>query len=193
MKTPRITPEQMRSRIARFSERRVHPNHLADADIPQAALDLINPPLYLLLAHAAEGVPEDARPAIAGAKGMSVSLADCPPGGKVPLHIHVRSREVFMCLKGAFKIRWNERGEDETTLAPLDMIDVPIGVYREFQNVSDEPGLLLVIITDEREDEPGDIVIAPEERSRFAERFGEATLEKLTASTGFIFNDPAAE
>lgn len=190
MKTLRITPEQMRSRIARFGELRAHMNHTVDASIPQEAFDAVNPPMYLLMAHAAEGVAEGMEPAIAGPKGMTVGIVSCRPGDKVLLHVHHRSREVFLCLKGRFALRWNEGATDETTLEPFDMIDVPVGVYRQFENVGQEPGLLLAIITDEHEDEPGDIAIAPEDRARFAERFGPAILEKLTAATGLLFTDP---
>lgn len=190
MKTLRITPEQMRSRIARFGELRAHMNHTVDASIPQEAFDAVNPPMYLLMAHAAEGVAEGMEPAIAGPKGMSVGIVSCRPGDKVLLHVHHRSREVFLCLTGRFALRWNEGATDETTLEPFDMIDVPVGVYRQFENVGQEPGLLLAIITDEHEDEPGDIAIAPEDRARFAERFGPAILEKLTAATGLLFTDP---
>jgi mannose-6-phosphate isomerase-like protein (cupin superfamily) len=124
---------------------------------------------------------------------MTVAIVSCLPGDKVPLHVHHRSREVFLCLKGRFALRWNEGTTDETTLEPFDMIDVPVGVYRQFENVGQEPGLLLAIITDEQEDEPGDVAIAPEERSRFAERFGPAILERLTATTGMLFTDPPTE
>jgi uncharacterized RmlC-like cupin family protein len=190
MKTLKITPDQMRSRIARWSKRKVHMNHTVETSIPAEAFDAVNPPLYLLLAHAAEDAHEDSRPAITGEKGMLVAILDIPPGKKAPLHVHRRSREAFLCLKGRVKLRWNEHGADETILEPLDMIDVPVGVYRDFQCVGDEPALLLAMIRDEREDEPGDVVIAAEERARFAERFGDAILEKLTASTGLHFTDP---
>ncbi|WP_437992232.1 cupin domain-containing protein [Sorangium sp. So ce145] len=193
MTTLKITPEQMRSRIARFGELRAYVNHTVDTSIPQEAFDAVNPPLYLLMAPAAGDAREGTGPAIVGSKGMSVGIVSCRPGDKVPLHAHRRSREVFLCLTGRFALRWNEGAMDETTLEPFDMIDVPVGVYRQFENVGQEPGLLLAIITDEHEDEPGDIVIAPEDRARFAERFGPAILEKLTATTGMLFTDPPTE
>ncbi len=192
MQTRTITPDQMRPQIARFSERKVHMNYRPDPSIPAEAFAALTPPLHLLLAHAAEGTHPDALPAVAGAKGMVVCMLDIPPGGKVPLHVHLRSRETFMCLQGRIRFRWNEHGEDETILEPFDLIDVPVGVYRDFQCAGDQPALLLAIITDEREDEPGDVVAAPEERARFAERFGAAILPKLTAATGLHFTDPPA-
>ncbi len=172
MKTLRITPEQMRSRIARFGELRAHMNHTVDASIPQEAFDAVNPPMYLLMAHAAEGVAEGMEPAIAGPKGMTVGIVSCRPGDKVLLHVHHRSREVFLCLKAASRCDGTRAPRTRRRSSPFDMIDVPVGVYRQFENVGQEPGLLLAIITDEHEDEPGDIAIAPEDRARFAERQG---------------------
>ena len=192
MKTRTIPADQMRAQIARFSERKVHTNHRADPSIPAEAFAALNPPLHLLLAHAVAGTHPDGLPAVVGAKGMVVCLLDIPPGGKVPLHAHLRSRETFMCLQGRIRFRWNEQGQDETFLDPFDLIDVPIGVYRDFQNAGDQQALLLAIITDEREDEPGDVVVAPEERVHFADRFGAAILPKLTAATGLHFTDPPA-
>ena len=58
-KTRNITPEQMRSQIARFSERKVHMNHGVDPSIPAEAFAALNPPLHLLLAHAAPGSARD--------------------------------------------------------------------------------------------------------------------------------------
>jgi uncharacterized RmlC-like cupin family protein len=149
--------------------------------------------MYFLLSHAAEYGDEGSRPAIAGAKGLNVYMLDIPPGGRVPLHVHLRSHEAFLCLKGRVKFRWNDHGEDEAILEPLDMIDVPVGLYRNFQCVGEERALLLCIISDEREDEPGDVVIAPEESARLVERHGHAVLERLTAATGVRFTHPARE
>lgn len=191
--TQTVTSEQMRSRIFRFSERRPHVNHAAGADIPAAALAALNPPLYLMLAHVGADAPAGSRPAVVGASGLSVAMLEISPGQKAPLHVHRRSHEAFVCLKGQVKFRWNEQGAEETILDPFDMIDFPVGVYRDFQCVGDEPALLLGIITDEREEEPGDISIAPEERARFAERFGGEILEQLTAATGLLFTDPPGE
>lgn len=192
MNTKEVTAEQLQSRVFRYADRRVHRNHSGDPSIPAEAFALLNPPLYLLLAHAPAEVPAPSRPAIAGAKGLSVALIELSPGQKAPLHVHLRSREAFVCLRGRVRFRVNEHAAEEVILAPFDMIDVPVGTYRDFQCADDEPALLLGIITDEREDDDGDIVIAPEERARFSARFGAEILDKLTAATGMHFTDPSA-
>lgn len=192
-KTLNITPEEMSSRIFRFGDRRPHMNHAPDASIPGEVFEALNPPIYLLLAHAAADCHEKSRPAIADAKGLAVGILEIPPGQKVALHVHFRSREAFLCLRGRVKFCWNDGGAEETVLEPFDMISVPLRVYRGFQCVGDEPALLLAIVTDEDEGTLGDIFVGHDDRERFAERFGRGVLEKLTAATGFHFTDPASE
>lgn len=192
VQTIHVSPEAMQARIARWSERRVHRNYRSDDSIPAEAFAAVNPPLHLLLASAAADTHPDSRPAVVGGKGLLVAVLELGPGQKAPLHVHLRSREIFVCLRGRVRFRWNEHGADETILEPFDLIDVPLGVYRDFQCDGSEPALLFAIITDEREDEPGDVVIASEERERFAARFGPAILPRLTAATGLYFTDPPA-
>lgn len=190
-RTFKLTPEQMQSRIFRFAGRREHQNHGDDPGLPPAVFAEVNPPLYLLLAHAAAATPAASRPAIAGAKGLSVAILEIPPGQGVPLHVHLRSREAFVCLAGRARIRWNDDGEHATFLEPFDMIDLPPGVYRDYQCDGDRPVLLLGILTDPDEDDPADdILIAPVERARFAARHGHEVLARLTAATGMRFTDP---
>jgi quercetin dioxygenase-like cupin family protein len=193
MKTLELSADRLRSRVFRYAERRAHRNHSGDPGIPAEAFAMLNPPLYLLLAHATAEVPAPCRPALVGAKGLSVALLELPPGQKAPLHVHLRSHEAFVCLRGRVRFRVNERDAEEVILAPFDMIDIPVGVYRDFQCADDEPALLLGIITDDREDDDGDIVIAPEERARFADRFGPAILDELSAATGMHFTDPGTD
>lgn len=186
--TLNMTPEQMSARIFRFRERRVHMNYVEDTSIPQAAYDAVNPPFSLLLAHVAAGTPEASRPAVAGASGLSVAIFELQPGQKVPLHVHFRSHEAYVCLKGRVRFRWNDHGEHEAILEPFDMIDFPLGLYRDFQCADDEAALILGIVTDEKDDYPGDIVVAPHERAGFVERFGPEVVERLSVSTGLNLN-----
>jgi mannose-6-phosphate isomerase-like protein (cupin superfamily) len=190
MNTLEPSAEQLREHVFRWAERREHRNHSGDPSIPAEAFAMVNPPLYLLLAHATAEVPAPCRPALVGAKGLSVALLEMSPGQKAPLHVHLRSREAFVCLRGRVKFRLGEHATEEVILAPFDMFDVPVGIYRDFQCADDEPALLLGIITDEREGDDGDIVIAPAERARFVARFGCAILDKLSAATGMHFTDP---
>lgn len=188
--TSNLKPDEMSARIFRFEQRRVHMNHAEAPSIPEEVFAMLNPPIYFLLGHAAAGLDQRSRPAIADAKGLAVVMLDIPPGQGIGLHVHFRSREAFLCLRGRVKFRFNDHGAEHAVLGPWDMISVPLGVYRSFECEGDEPALLLAIVTDEKEGEPEDVFAAPEERERFAARFGGDILEKLTAATGVHYTEP---
>jgi mannose-6-phosphate isomerase-like protein (cupin superfamily) len=114
-----------------------------------------------------------------------MAVAESAPGYRGPLHVHLRSTETFMCLKGRFEIRWNDEGEDRTFLEPFDTITIPPGLYRGFSNAANETSLLLVIATGESDDDA--LIISRGETERLTQRFGAGVVEKLEAFTGFQF------
>jgi mannose-6-phosphate isomerase-like protein (cupin superfamily) len=192
-RTIQLTPEQMKAQIFRYSERRPHTNLTGDTDIPAAVYDALNPRLYFLLAHSQGDEPAASRPAITGARGLAVAILELRPGERIPHHVHLRSRESYVCLEGRVLVRWNDHGEHEALLDPYDMIDVPPGVYRSFFCVGDVTVRLLGLVADEREGEPDDVYIAPAERALAVERFGDEVVDRLSASTGLLFADPDGE
>jgi uncharacterized RmlC-like cupin family protein len=115
-----------------------------------------------------------------------VIIAECPPGDKPMLHAHFHTTEHFFCLKGRFRIRWGDEGEQEIHLDPYDMVAVPKGVCRDFTNVSDETAYLLVLITGKGEEDYNDIGFAPAESEVFKAKFGDAVADKLE-TIGFSF------
>jgi mannose-6-phosphate isomerase-like protein (cupin superfamily) len=78
---------------------------------------------------------------------FSITFAVCPPGTGPSLHTHHRTTETFTCLRGRFEFRWGDRGEHATILEPFDLFAVPPLVARAFRNISDEEGVLQVLIT----------------------------------------------
>ena len=50
-------------------------------------------------------------------------------------------------MKGRFKVYWNDDGAEKLELGLYDTISIPPGVCRGFTNISDEEGLLQVIIS----------------------------------------------
>ena len=78
---------------------------------------------------------------------FSITWAVCPPGTGPGLHAHHKTTETFTCFKGRFEFRWGDAGEDSIELGPLDTFAVPPGVCRSFRNISDEEGILQVLIT----------------------------------------------
>lgn len=178
MNTVKITPEQMRTRIARLKDMRPQAEMYGDENaIPKEAYEaMAAKELFLFMAPACQGGPMAQQPAIEGREGLSVIIARCPPGNKPILHAHMKTNESFMCLTGRFRIRWGDDGEDEIYLDPYEMIAVPPGVCRDFTNVSDEDALLLVLITGTGDDDYNDILVAPEDSRRLRDRFGEKVI-----------------
>jgi quercetin dioxygenase-like cupin family protein len=67
--------------------------------------------------------------------------AVAPPGEGPPLHTHTREEETIYVLSGDF--RWKV-GDDLSAAAPGSFAFIPRGVPHTWQNVSDQPGRLLV-------------------------------------------------
>lgn len=82
----------------------------------------------------------------APAHGFAVTYARAPKGCGAALHRHP-TEEVFLTLKGKWEIYWLE-GEMERAVAldPGDIVNVPIGIYRGFRNISDDPDATLIAI-----------------------------------------------
>jgi len=193
MKTVQVTPAQMEARIARFRTARPQSAFYADSGIPKEAYEMMTAKtLYLMMAPPTQGGPMAAKPAIEGAKGMSLIVAECPPGDRPLLHAHFRTSETFMVLKGRFRIRWGDHGEHEVHLDPFDVIAVPPGVCRDFTNVTDDTALLLAIITGQSDQDFNDIAIAPDDAKLMLDRFGPDVIKKIEA-TGVQFMTSTAD
>ncbi len=84
---------------------------------------------------------------IKGAAGITITLAMCPPGTGPSLHAHHKTFETFTVMKGRFEIYWNDDGGERLELGLYDSASVPPGVCRGFRNISDEEGILQVVIS----------------------------------------------
>ena len=189
MKTITVTPEEMESRVARFSQISPQSNSYSEEDgIPKEAYEMLTAKtLYLLMSPECQGGPMAHQPAVVTKDKMSVIIAECPPGDRPLLHAHHRTNETFFCLDGRFRIRWGDEGENQTYLEQYDMIAVPPGVVRDFTNVSNKTARLLVWITGETEDDFNDIEMPPIEAQRLKEKFGNEVLKKFK-NIGVSFN-----
>jgi quercetin dioxygenase-like cupin family protein len=95
------------------------------------------------------GVTENAdlRPHVkAGADGFSITYIRAPKGKGAALHRHA-TEEVFLPIHGRWQVFWLEGSEERTLdLDEGDVVNVPIGIYRGFRNVSDHPDALLIAV-----------------------------------------------
>lgn len=181
MKTVNFTQQEMGTRIARFKDLKPQSgSYDAEVGIPAEVYETMTArTLYLLMSPENQGGPMAQAPAVVTQDKMSVIIAECPPGDGPLLHAHQYTRETFMCLDGRFKIQWGDAGENQIELDKYDMIAVPPGVVRRFENISDETGRLLVWINGDSEEEFNDIDHPQVEADRLADQFGADMLDKL--------------
>ena len=148
MQTIDISPSEMARRVARYAE--LDPLEVQkNANLPQEAADIVWA-RKLLSVVGLEGdadTPINSAAPIKGAAGITITLAQCPPGTGPSLHAHQQTFETFTVMKGRFEVYWNDTGENRLELDLYDTISVPPGVCRGFTNISDEEGLLQVIIS----------------------------------------------
>ncbi len=147
MKTTTPTPEEMESRIARFSSLEVLPA-IRELDMPLEVKDVIySRTLLPAIAPEVGDTPIAAGGAIKGAAGMTMTFAVCPPGTGPGLHAHAKTYETFTVLEGRFEFTWGDRGEHRVVLDRFDVISIIPGVCRGFKNVGENDGTLQVVIT----------------------------------------------
>jgi len=189
MKAVDLKNTEVSSRVARFKDLVPYKQSIMDGTgIPAEAVEVVSAKsVYPLMS------PEgwEGRSAVApvkGADGLTVTIAECPPGNHPGLHSHSHTVENFFCLNGRFRVSWGENGENSVELEPLDFVSVPAGVYRDFNNISDETARLLVMIQNAPGDTKDEVVFHPEVGQEIIDKFGEDVLNKLD-KVGFRFAD----
>ncbi len=148
MRTIDISPSEMARRVARYAE--LAPLEVQkNTNLPQEAADIVwaRKLLSVVGLEKDADTPINSAAPIKGAAGITVSLAQCPPGTGPSLHAHQQTFETFTVMKGRFEVYWNDAGENRLELDLYDTVSVPPGVCRGFTNISDEEGLLQVIIS----------------------------------------------
>ena len=138
----------MNGRVARF-DRLDAIEAQSGCELPLHVCDLIWSRRLLpviTLGGSADG-PFGKKAPINGAGGLSMTYAVCPSGTGPSLHAHRHTYETFTVMRGRFEFSAGETGDEKVVLEPLDVVSVEPGVYRAFKNVSDEVGVLQVLIT----------------------------------------------
>lgn len=187
MKTLKITKSDMSKRVSRFLDLIPLPIQL-DKTIPQAGKDIVyaRKLLSIIGLDSSEGkTPINSGAPIIGAGGITITIANCPPGQGPGLHNHLATFETFTVLEGEFLISWNDDGSEELKLKQYDTISIPPGVCRSFTNVGKTEGLLQVIISGGVHD-MNDISFTPEAKLEMDNI--EADLSQKFEKIGFKFN-----
>ena len=185
MKTIDIGPDGMAPHIARFDALQPTKGNYEALGIPTEAYEMLTAKtLYTLLA------PGDAAgshqfTAVKGPPGLSITIAECPPGDGPMLHAHMETHEIFFCLKGRFELLWGDEGQHRDVLEQYDMVNVPLGVSRAFRNITDENALLFVVIQGTNQN---DIGYAKSIGDEVAEKYGPDVRDAIEEHTSMKFS-----
>lgn len=92
--------------------------------------------------------------------GFNIGAAGQPPHCRNSLHSH-RTAEVFAVLRGRWRFFWGRWGDaGDVILNEGDVINIPTGIFRGFQNVGTCHGMLLAILGGD--DAGGGVIWAPQ-------------------------------
>ena len=95
---------------------------------------------------------------ITEAHGFNIGGARQPPGCLNSQHSH-DTVEVFYVHSGQWKFMTGEHATDgEVTIGPGDLISIPTGIFRGFENIGAEAGFLWAVLGG---DDPGHVLWAP--------------------------------
>ena len=90
--------------------------------------------------------------------GFCIGAAGQPPKITNSPHSHFTA-EVFMVYKSDWRFYWNNDCAAETVLHPGDIISLPTNMFRGFENVGDEYGMIFAVLG--HDDAGGGVVWAP--------------------------------
>ena len=92
--------------------------------------------------------------------GFNIGAAGQPPYCRNSLHLH-RTAEVFFVLRGRWRFFWGRWGTaGEVVLEEGDIFDIPTGIFRGFENIGTDYGMLMAILGGD--DAGGGVVWAPQ-------------------------------
>ena len=105
------------------------------------------------------GVAEDSKQFVKIAMPHSFNLGavSAMPKNGSGLHSHTTA-EVFIIYSGRWKFYWGAEGKNETILGAGEIISMPTNMFRGFENVGEEEGLIFVVLGG---DDPGIITWVP--------------------------------
>lgn len=150
-----LTPAEMDRRIVRYGELVPCRSAFIDAHTPGSDR---KENFTIIGAGVAESADQHVH--IRETPGFNVGAAGQPPGCRNSLHLH-RTAEVFFVLKGRWRFFWGRRGTaGEVVLEEGDVFDIPTGIFRGFENVGADYGMLMAVLGGD--DAGGGVVWAPQ-------------------------------
>jgi len=150
-----MTPAQMESRIVRYGDLRPCRTAFIDAHTPGSD----QKENFTIIGGGVSESP-DQHVHIAIPHGFNIGAAGQPPKCRNSLHDH-RTAEAFFVLSGRWRFFWGRWGDaGEVVLEPGDIFNIPTGVFRGFENIGTDYGMIMAILGGD--DAGGGVMWAPQ-------------------------------
>lgn len=150
-----MTPQEMESRIVRYGELIPCKTAFIDAHTPGS-----NQKENFTIIGGGVSESPDQHVHINIEHGFNIGAAGQPPRVRNSLHDH-NTAEVFFVLSGRWRFFWGRWGTaGEVTLEPGDIFNIPTGIFRGFENIGADYGMIMAILGGD--DAGGGVMWAPQ-------------------------------
>lgn len=150
-----MTPQEMETRIVRYGDLRPCKTAFIDAHTPGS-----NQKENFTIIGGGVSESPDQHVHIHETPGFNIGAAGQPPKCRNSLHCH-RTAEVFFVLKGRWRFFWGRWGSaGEVVLEEGDIINIPTGIFRGFENIGTDYGMIMAILGGD--DAGGGVIWAPQ-------------------------------
>ncbi len=150
-----MTLEEMEARIVRYGDLRPCKTAFIDAHTPGS-----NQKENFTIIGGGVSESPDQHVHIRETPGFNIGAAGQPPKCRNSLHVH-RTAEVFFVLKGRWRFFWGRWGNaGEVVLEEGDIINIPTGIFRGFENIGTDYGMIMAILGGD--DAGGGVIWAPQ-------------------------------
>ena len=150
-----MTPAEMESRIVRYGDLEPCKTAFIDAHTPGSD----QKENFTVIGGGVSESP-DQHVHIKETPGFNIGAAGQPPKCRNSLHSH-RTAEVFFVLKGRWCFFWGRWGDaGEVTLEEGDIFNIPTGIFRSFENIGTDYGMIMAILGGD--DAGGGVIWAPQ-------------------------------
>ncbi len=150
-----MTPQEMEKRIVRYGDLKPCKTAFIDAHTPGS-----DQKENFTIIGAGVSESPDQHVHIRETPGFNIGAAGQPPKCRNSLHSH-RTAEVFFVLKGRWRFFWGRWGKaGEVTLEEGDIFNIPTGMFRGFENIGTDYGMIMAILGGD--DAGGGVIWAPQ-------------------------------
>ena len=150
-----MTPAEMEKRIVRYGDLQPCKTAFIDAHTPGSD----QKENFTIIGGGVSESP-DQHVHINLPHGFNIGAAGQPPHCRNSLHSH-RTAEVFFVLSGRWRFFWGRWGDaGEVILNEGDIFNIPTGIFRGFQNVGTDYGMIMAILGGD--DAGGGVIWAPQ-------------------------------